>query len=120
MENLLQAAQEVREKAFRVVFTTARYWGHNHIVNAAPTIVPLQLTQLVNALEHTLLQHHFTFEQRSYKPHVTLLRHAHWTDTPLPLMSPVVWAVRDFVLVQSHGEGQDLRYEVMAHFPLGE
>jgi 2'-5' RNA ligase len=120
MENLLLAAQEVSGQKFQLVYTLARYWGHNQIVYAAPEVVPPQLTHLVQVLEHTLHYHHFNFERRAYKPHVTLLRHAQWSDTPLPPMESVKWKVQDFVLVQSHGEGHGMRYEILAHFPLVE
>lgn len=118
LEALQLAAQEVQCAKFRIAFDIAHYWGHNQIVYAAPGTVPSPLTQLVKALEQKLLRHHFTFERRSYKPHVTLLRHAQWTDTPLPVMLPVVWSVRDFVLLQSVSEGQDVRYEILARFAL--
>ena len=120
LEALQLAAQEVSGVNFKITFDMARYWGHNRIVYAAPGVVPSPLTQLVNELEQKLLHHHFTFERRSYKPHVTLLRHAQWTDAPLPVMLPVVWAARDFVLVQSVSEGQGMRYEILARFPLAE
>jgi RNA 2',3'-cyclic 3'-phosphodiesterase len=118
LEALQLAAQEVVCAKFRMTFNIARYWGHNQIVYAAPGVVPPPLKQLVKELEQKLLLHHFSFERRSYKPHVTLLRHARWTDTPLPAMLPVVWAVQDFVLVQSVSEGQGVRYEILARFAL--
>jgi 2'-5' RNA ligase len=118
LEALQLAAQEVSSVKFKITFNIARYWGHNQIVYAAPGVMPSPLTQLVKELEQKLLHHHFTFERRSYKPHVTLLRHARWTDAPLPAMLPVVWAVRDFVLVQSVSEGQGVRYEILARFAL--
>jgi RNA 2',3'-cyclic 3'-phosphodiesterase len=118
MEALLLAAQEVDGAAFQLVFDVARYWGHNHIVYAAPGMVPPQLAQLVSNLEQRLLRHHFTFDQRSYKPHVTLMRHSKWSDTALPAMPPLMWSMRDFVLVQSVSAGQGVRYEVLARFPL--
>lgn len=120
LESLLLAAQEVKGDDFRITFDSTRYWGHNHIVYAAPGLVPSQLSQLVVDLEKTLLRHHFAFEQRSYKPHVTLIRHANWSDSPLPLMSPAVWDIHDFVLVQSIGGEQGVRYKVLAHFPFSK
>jgi len=118
LEALQLAAQEVSGTAFQLVFDTARYWGHNHIVYAAPGSVPKRLAQLVSDLEQRLRHHHFKFDRRAYKPHVTLLRHAHWTDSPLSAMKKVVWHVRDFALVQSVSEGQSMRYEVLAKFEL--
>jgi 2'-5' RNA ligase len=118
MEVLQLAAQEVRGAEFQLSYDIPRYWGHNHIVYAAPVTVPAKLMQLVNDLRKKMQQHHFKFDSRAYKPHVTLLRNARWTDSPFPEMPQVIWKMREFVLVQSLSEGQGVRYEVLARFPL--
>lgn len=118
LEALQLAAQEVSGAPFEICFDEARYWGHNHIVYAAPACVPEPLAQLVQQLEQRLRQHRFHFDQRSYKPHLTLLRHARWNDTPLPAPAAVAWAVHEFALVQSLRNEQGARYRVLARFPL--
>jgi len=118
LEALQLAAQEASGSALQLVFDGARYWGHNHIVFAAPASTPEKLNLLVQNLQQSLLQHQFKFDQRSYKPHVTLLRHAHWTDSPFPEMQSVLWKIGGFALVQSVSEGAGVRYEVLARFPL--
>lgn len=119
LEALQLAAQEVGAPAFSLLLDAAHYWGHNHIVFAAPTHVPPALLQLVSSLEQSLQRHHFKFDARSFKPHITLLRKAQWSDSPLPEMPSVAWQVRDFALVQSVGDEQGVRYEVLARFHLG-
>jgi len=114
LETLRLAAQEVHGDAFDLSFDSARYWGHNHIAYAAPGEVPQQLEKLVGALEQSMRKHRFKFDRREYKPHVTLLRNAHWTDAPLPVMREVRWKVCDFALVQSMPQ----EYRVLARFPL--
>ena len=118
LEALQLAAQEANGAEFQLVFDIARYWGHNHIVYAAPGTVPTKLAQLVSELEQRLRHHHFKFDHRSYKPHVTLLRHAQWSDSPLPAMPQVLWKMRDFALVQSVSDEPEARYEVLTRFPL--
>jgi 2'-5' RNA ligase len=118
LEALQLAAQEVEAERFDLRFDLARYWGHNHIVFAAPHSVPPQLAQLVHDLEQRLERHRFRFDRRDYKPHVTLLRHAKWSDVPLPEMPAVPWPVRDFVLVQSPQQEGESHYRVLARFPL--
>lgn len=115
LEALQLAAQEVVSEGFELCFDVARYWGHNHIVYAAPVQVPPELKFLVGVLEQHLSRHHFKFESREYKPHVTLLRNAHWSDSPLPGMPPVCWQMSDFALVQSTPQ----EYQVLARFALG-
>lgn len=116
LEALQQAAEEAGGSAFQLVLNGARYWEHNHIVIAAPSSVPGNLTLLVQGLQQSLLHHQFKFDQRSYKPHVTLLRHAHWKDSPLPEMPVVVWNISEFALVRSANGGLGAHYEVLARF----
>ena len=118
LEALQLAAQEVNAEGFELCFDVARYWGHNHIVYAAPGHAPQHLVQLVGTLEQHLTKHNFKFDRREYKPHVTLLRNAHWTDDPLPEMQPVCWQIRDFALVQSVQQNELASYKVLARFAL--
>lgn len=120
LEALQLAAQEVSAECFTLRFDAARYWGHNHIVYAAPEQTPPQLQELVGGLERSLIRHRFKFDRRAYKPHATLLRNAHWTDVSLPEMSPVRWLIRDFALVQSVLQGGQTNYHVLARFALSD
>jgi 2'-5' RNA ligase len=118
LEALRLAAQEVSGNRFGLDLTAAHYWGHNRIVYAAPPTIPAPLADLVSDLEHSLRKHRFHFEVRPYKPHVTLLRNAQWSDAMLPAMRAVRWHIEDFVLVHSLSDEQGARYEVLARFPL--
>jgi 2'-5' RNA ligase len=119
LEAIKLAAQEVRGSQFDLTFDLARYWGHNHIVHAAPSVVPPQLQQLAHDLERSLSRHRFRFDRRQdYKPHVTLLRHAKWTDAPLPVMPEVTWLAKSFMLVQSVGSSDGVGYKVLEEFSL--
>lgn len=116
LEALRLAAREVTFKPFAPEWDAAHYWGHNHIVHAAMHDTQPELEALVASLKEKLRAHRFRFEARPYKAHVTLLRHAQWTDAPLPPMPAVRWQVKDFVLVQSLGDAQGARYEVLCRF----
>jgi 2'-5' RNA ligase len=118
LEAMQLAAQEVEGKSFDLALDVAHYWGHNHIVYAAPSTLPPQLAQLVHDLEQRLSKHHFLFDKREYKPHVTLLRHAQWSDLPLPEMDRVLWQARSFALVQSAPDEEGAIYRVLARFLL--
>ncbi len=114
LEALSLAAAEVCTEHFELCFDEVRYWGHNRIIYAVPSSVPPALQQLVDELEQHLRQHGFRFEQREYKPHVTLMRNVHWRDDPLPEVQKACWHVRDFVLMQAGGAN----YRELACFPL--
>ncbi len=117
LEALHLAAQETDFQAFELTLDHAHYWGHNHIVHAAPEATPPNLAELVDRLERNLRKHRFVFDERPYKPHVTLLRNARWSDAALPPMPAVNWKFREFVLVQSLSDEQGARYEVLERFP---
>jgi len=117
LEALKLAACEVTMRRFDLEFSAARYWGHNHLAYAVPVAVPPALGELVAGLESALHKHHFRFEQREYKPHVTLLRQAQWTDVPLPAMPSVRWRCVDFALVRSLRDARGARYDVLCRFP---
>jgi 2'-5' RNA ligase len=118
LEALRLAAQEVTGRGFELNLATAHYWGHNHIVYAAPDSAPQELADLVSELEQNLHKHRFHFEARPYKPHVTMLRNAQWSDAPLPPMRAVRWKISDFVLVQSLRDEEGAHYEVLARFEM--
>lgn len=131
LEALSLAAQETDFAEFTLNLTSAHYWGHNHIVYAAPAEVPRQLERLANGLTSSLRKHRFRVEDRPYKPHITLLRNAKWAgaergaDQPVlghaeaPDMPPlplVRWRMCRFALVKSLSDEEGARYEVLAWF----
>lgn len=119
LEALKLAGQEVQGRRFDLNFDGAHYWGHNHIVHAAPSHVPAVLEQLVKDLEQSLRRHRFRFDSHPrYQPHVTLLRHAKWRDAPLPQMRESRWRVESYALVQSVGGSEGVTYEPIARFSL--
>lgn len=112
------AAREVDGAAFELIFDRVHYWSHNRIVYAAPDTVPHALMELVGRLEQCLVEHRLRFDRRPYCPHVTLLRHAEWSDVPLPAMHEVVWRCPGFVLLQSVRDNAGPYYRELARFPL--
>jgi len=116
LEELVLAAREVVMPPFALELDAARYWKHNHIVYAAPLSPPPELSGMVAKLEAALHRQGFRFDARDYQPHVTLLRHAQWTDAELPPTAVVRWHCRDFVLVESLRDERGARYEVLCRF----
>ncbi|MDP2761077.1 MAG: RNA 2',3'-cyclic phosphodiesterase [Sideroxyarcus sp.] len=118
VQALCLAAREVDFHSFELDLTTAHFWGHNHIVYAAPDAVPPALNTLVFNLECALRKQRFRLERHPYQPHVTLLRHALWSDAPLPVLPRVRWQINDFALVQSLSDEQGAHYKLLSHFPV--
>lgn len=112
LDALCQAASEVQGagvRAFNFAIEEIRYWKHNRIAYAGTVRIPQELLDLVSTLQSTLSAARFSFDrQASYIPHITLVRRARCPApstelrTGLPeLVEPVVWPVREWVLVKS-------------------
>lgn len=96
---LTQAAAKLEAARFELRFDSVRYWEHNHILYAAPSLVPPQLQRWEAELRRALPD--FEPEHPAYQPHVTLLRNVRPCDTPLPDLPPITWQINGFVLLQS-------------------
>jgi 2'-5' RNA ligase len=89
-----------RLRAFDFAIEEIRYWKRKRIVYAASASVPRELLDLVNALSESLSAAGFSLEQRAYAPHITLMRDASCQNVP-ELPEPVVWRVREWMLIKS-------------------
>lgn len=125
LPDLLAAADAVDASAFQLELDQAGCWRHNHIAYLGAKQVPTALQGLQLTLAEGVRSAGFTIETRAYFPHVTLLRKAAcgemvFTDPEMenPALKPVIWSVRDFVLVKSSMSANGSRYEQIGRWPL--
>lgn len=119
LDALCLVADEVRDNAcaFDVVIEHIRYWKHKGIAYAAPGNVPRELEDLVTALQDALSAAGFSIEQRTYKPHITLMRKASCNAMP-HLAAPIFWKAREWILVKSTQTGNGSVYNAIRRWPL--
>lgn len=110
-------AATVRAPRFTLAVDRLDYWKHNRILWAGVKESPEALRALVSQLEKTLGAVGFRFDQRSYVPHITLLRESHRAPAQ-PAVPPIEWAVEEFVLVESVQLDESRVYEVLHRWPL--
>jgi 2'-5' RNA ligase len=113
----LQAAVAIPLPKFEVVFDQADCWRHNRIAFLAASQPPAALFDLVRALESQVGQAGIGFDRRPYKPHITLVRNAD-CKKDIPTLKPIVWAARDFVLMESNSNANGASYQELARWPL--
>lgn len=113
---LATVASRVTAAPFTLEFGTTGYWRHNRIVWAAPGAMPPAMTGLVTTLEQALAQAGFTFDQRAYFAHITLLRNAR-RPAQLPSLQ-FAWPVREFVLLESARGPRGVAYRVIGRWAL--
>ncbi|MEK6707504.1 MAG: RNA 2',3'-cyclic phosphodiesterase [Pseudomonadota bacterium] len=128
LDALCQAANEVQGagvRAFDFAVEEIRYWKHNRIAYAGTVKVSQELLDLVSALQSALSAAGFSFDRQAYVPHITLARKAKCPApsiefrTGLPeLAQPVVWPVREWVLVKSGQANGRSGYTPIGRWPL--
>ncbi len=128
LDALCLAANEARGtglRAFDFAVEEIRYWKHNHIVYAGTSGIPQELLDLVGALQSALSAAGFSFDHQAYVPHITLVRKARCPAPSIELkaglpelVQPVVWPVREWVLVKSEQASGGLVYIPIGRWPL--
>jgi len=117
LDELKVLASKLVGNPFSLCFTAPGCWRHNQIVWAAPEQIPQYLINLVKALECSLQSAGFSFDERPYAPHLTLLRKARW-DPPRHAPKQINWEINEFVLVHSNRAQSGSQYEVIGRWPL--
>lgn len=113
---LKKLAAGIEARKFSMELDRASCWRHNKVGFASPEDVPQELLMLAHGLEDNLEAQGFAFDERPYKPHVTLLRNTRCT-TQVPFV-PVTWKVDEFALVASSTTEQGASYQLLGRWPL--
>lgn len=108
----LQAALAVPVPAFDLRLDVVKAWPGGLVV-LQPADVPAALAGLHAALGTALRSVGLPVEQRAFRPHVTLARHALASTTLPAVAAPLPWRVDGHALVHSTPQG---RYRVLRHY----
>lgn len=113
----MQAAGSVSVPPFGFGMERLSFWPHNQIAYATSLAEVLALNQLVTALQQKLVAAGFLFDHCEFNPNVTLLRHVgHVLESQT--ITPIMWWVDSFVLVESVTTDQGVRYQALQNWPL--
>jgi len=105
--------------AFELCLDTSGVFRRAAITWLAPTVIPAELSRLVERLETRVAALGVPPETRPYRPHVTICRGLHNTPVPLASGFATQWPVNDYALVESIPGARGVRYEVLRCWPLG-
>ena len=112
---LARAVPPIRVGLFDVTIDAIGVWPESRILWAAPQGPPEALGELEAELSERLAEQGFRFEDRIYRPHVTLARRARPIEAQV---EPVRWRVEELALVESFPDGRNVHYEVLERWPL--
>lgn len=121
LDALCLAVNTVKGRAFNFIVDGVRYWKFNRVVYAGAGEVPLELFDLVGSLKETLSANGFSFDHRTFTPHITLVRKVRPYVLPKSLKSlaePIVWPVSEWILVKSEQASDGLVYTPIGRWPL--
>ena len=116
LDELRTLAARMQGRVHALSFRQAACWRHNKVGYLSPEDTPPALIQLVSALEEGLEAGGFRFDQRPYKPHVTLLRNTRCTTQVM--FEPIDWRPEEFVLVASDLTEHGPVYQLLGRWKL--
>ena len=109
LPSLLARAAEIPVAPFRLSFDRLEFWPRPKVACMVGTTVPSELQALIAAL-HVLMQDFgLAPEDRTYRPHITVVRHARsFTTERLTQRAATEWS--GFELVESLAGPGEVRY----------
>lgn len=97
----LQArAAEIQVEPFRIRFDRVEFWPRPRVACLVAATVPVELQQLVSSLNGLLADVGVPVEDRTYRPHITVVRRANRFETQR-LAQPAVIEWSSFELIES-------------------
>ena len=114
---LRTAVTNITGKRFDLTIQKTGFWKRNQIIYAHADTYPPELFSLVDAIKNTLRDSGFKFDDRAYKPHITLVRKT-TLYTPPETLQPIEWPVKEWLLMQSKQTDQGIRYIILDRWQL--
>ena len=116
VEAVEDLASSVACEPFALSFDHLDHWRKSGIACLTASSTPPPLQQLVAELEAALDAASVGYDQRPYRPHLTLARKVARLAQKGPI-APLEWQVEDFALMESISSPAGSRYEPLACYP---
>jgi 2'-5' RNA ligase len=100
---------------FVLTFDQLSYWSRPKVLCLTCSQLVDEVEMLVAALNMEVASFGLQTENRPYKPHITLARHAQYL--PDINFEPIVWRAESFCLVESCSEQGGVSYKVRQQWP---
>ena len=109
IDEMLDAKKALAVEPFRLRFDRLEFWARPKVAALVAPTVPTELEQLVESLKERMTFAGLEPEQRTYRPHVTVVRHARPFETQRLAQAAVMeWS--SFELVESVSEAGGTTY----------
>lgn len=111
LPDIVQAGASIQPRAFTLTMKQLQVWRKPQVLCLCPESVPAALQQLHDELAAALHRHEIPFDERSYRPHVTLARKVRQRVAANQLPEAIDWSVSGFSLVESVSMERGVHYE---------
>ncbi len=118
IEILKAASDSICAQSFELTIRNTRYWKHNQIIYASADSYPAALFTLEDKLKTAVRETGFSFDDRAFKPHITLIRKA-TLHTANDFENPIRWPVTEWRLIRSIQTERGIRYHTLNRWQLG-
>jgi 2'-5' RNA ligase len=108
-----QALQGIDSPSFSIQLDQLGYWRKPQVLWAGSTPASPPLLALVQALQAVCVRCGCEVDTRPYQTHLTLYRKVRKAPRDLPVMTPVIWPVNGFSLVESVTAATGAEYRVL-------
>ena len=109
IDEMFDAKQAITVEPFRLRFDRLEFWARPRVAALVAPTVPSELEELVEALKQRMSFAGLEPEQRTYRPHVTVVRNARPFETQRLAQAAVMeWS--SFELVESVSEAGGVTY----------
>lgn len=112
-----QQAGKIAAQSFDIRLDTVGHWSRPKVVWLGCHDVPDEMQSLVAALNSELHQCGYEPEYKDFKAHMTLMRKVTRKPKAFPV-SPVIWHVNQFVLIESQVDNTGSTYNVINQWGL--
>lgn len=109
IDELHSAKEAIMVEPFRLRFDRLEFWARPKVAALVAPTVPSELQQLVDSIQQRMIAAGLEPEQRTYRPHVTVVRNARPFEVQR-LAQPAMMEWSSFELVESVSEVGGVSY----------
>ncbi|NRQ41474.1 RNA 2',3'-cyclic phosphodiesterase [Rheinheimera sp. YQF-2] len=117
-QRLSSAAEQIKLSAFSLTLDALSCFAKPKILYLAPSQLPDALLQLQQRVAQCCKAEGFSDIHDSYRPHITLARHAVCAEDCYRPVPPLIFNVTEFALYCSKNSGSGVSYQPLTTFRL--
>lgn len=117
LNKLCKACTDITVKPFTLTIDKSGWWRKPKILWLAPSLIPQEILNLVNQLNHLAVEKKLLPETTKYFPHISLMRKV-THKINIPDLESFNWPAHEFCLMESITHSSGVEYKMLNRWPL--